>query len=55
MEKNQNYVTWIQKALYYTKDVETRFDTSNNELGRSLSKGKNKKVIGLMRDELSIK
>ena len=34
------------------KDVETRFDTSNFELGRPLSKGKNKKVIGLMKDEL---
>ena len=34
------------------EDVETRFDTSNNELDRSLSKGKNKKVIGLMKDEL---
>ena len=34
------------------KDVETRFDTSNYELERPLSKGKNKKVIGLMKDEL---
>ena len=28
------------------------FHTSNYELNRSLSKGKNKKVIGLMKDEL---
>ena len=34
------------------EDVETRFDTSNYELDRSLPKGKNKKVIGLMKDEL---
>ena len=34
------------------EDVETRFDTSNYELDRSLSKGKNKKVIGLIKDEL---
>ena len=37
---------------YIVEDVETRFDTSNYELGRSLPKGKNKKVIGLMKDEL---
>ena len=34
------------------KDVKARFDTSNYELDRPLRKGKNKKVIGLMRDEL---
>ena len=34
------------------KDVETRFDTSNYELDRSLPNRKNKKVIGLMKDEL---
>ena len=34
------------------EDVETRFDTSNYELDRPLPKGKNKKVIGLMKDEL---
>ena len=33
------------------EDVETRFDTSNYELDRSLSKGKNE-VIELMKDEL---
>ena len=33
-------------------DVETRFSTSNFELDRPLPKGKNKKVIGLMKDEL---
>ena len=34
------------------EDVETRSDTSNYESGRPLPKGKNKKVIGLMKDEL---
>ena len=33
-------------------DVENRFDTSNYECDRSLPTGKNKKVIGLMKDEL---
>ena len=35
------------------EDVETRFDTSNFEIDRPLPKGKNKKVIGLMKDELA--
>ena len=34
------------------EDVEARFDTSNFEIGRSLPKGKKKKVIRLMKDEL---
>ena len=33
-------------------DVEKRFDTSNYEANRPLPTGKNKKVIGLMKDEL---
>ena len=33
-------------------DVENRFDTSNYEINRPLPTGKNKKVIGLMKDEL---
>ena len=33
-------------------DVEKRFDTSNYEVNRPLLTGKNKKVIGLMKDEL---
>ena len=33
-------------------DVEKRFDTSNYEVDRPLPTGKNKKVIGLMKDEL---
>ena len=33
-------------------DVEKRSDPSNYEVNRPLSMGKNKKVIGLMKDEL---
>ena len=42
------------KYLYKdaANDVEKRFDTSNYECDRPLHKGKNKKVIGLMKDEL---
>ena len=34
------------------EDVETRFFTSDFELDRPMPKGKRKKVIGLMEDEL---
>ena len=34
------------------ENFETRFDTSIYELDRPLPKGKNKKVIGLINDEL---
>ena len=37
------------------EDVEFRFDTSNCELDRSLLKGKNKKVIGLIKHKLGRK
>ena len=37
------------------EDVETRFDTLNYELDGPLPKEKNKKVIGLMKDELCAK
>ena len=44
------------KTNYFYKDiandVENRFDTSNFEVNRPLPMGKNKKVIGLMRDKL---
>ena len=33
------------------EDVKTRFDNLNYELDRALPKGKNKKVIGLVKDE----
>ena len=35
--------------------VKKRFDTSNYEVHRPLPKGKNKKVIGLMKDKLGEK
>ena len=35
-----------------SNDVEKRFDTPNYEVNRQLATGKNKKVIGLMKDEL---
>ena len=34
------------------EDVETRYGTSTFEIDRPLLKGKNKEVIGLMKDEL---
>ena len=36
-------------------DVENRFDTSNYEVNRPLLMGRNKKVIGLMKDEFGRK
>ena len=34
------------------EDIETRFGTSNFEINKKLPKGKNKKVIGLIKNEL---
>ena len=50
----QLYSLHKKEGIYsgIAKDVETRFDTSNYQLDRPLRKGKNKKVIGLMKDEL---
>ena len=36
------------------RDIETRFDTSNYEADKPLPKGKNDKVIRLMKDELEV-
>ena len=50
-----SFIVYIKTDDIYKdigEDVETRFDTSNYELNRSLTKGKNKKRIGLMKDEL---
>ena len=67
MAKNQNCVIWIQALQFIVyiktddtykdiaKDLEIRYDTLNYELDGPLSKEKNKKVIGLMKDELGPK
>ena len=50
-----SFVMNIKTEDFYkdiANDVEKRFDTSNYEVNRPLSTGKNKKVIGLMKDEL---
>ena len=49
------FILYIRTGGIYkdiAEDVETRLDTSNYELDRPLPKGKNKKVIGLMKGEL---
>ena len=50
-------IAYLKADIYkdITEDVETRFDTSNYELNRLLPKGKNKKVIGVMKNELGEK
>ena len=50
-----SFIMSIKTEDFYkdiANDVEKRFDTSNYEVGRKLPTGKNKKVIGLMKDEL---
>ena len=50
-----SFIVYINTDDIYkdiAKDVETRFDTSKYRLDRTLQKGKIKKVIGLMKDEL---
>ena len=50
-----NFIMHIKTEDFYkdiADDVEKRFDTSNHEINRPLPTGKNKKVIGLMKDEL---
>ena len=50
-----SFVMNIKTNNFYkdiSSDVEKRFDTSNYECNRPLPTGKNKKVIGLMKDEL---
>ena len=50
-----NFIINIKTNDFYkdiSDDVDNRFDTSNYEVKRPLPTGKNKKVIGLMKDEL---
>ena len=50
-----SFIIHIQTKVLFgdiPKDVEKMFDTANSELERPLPKGKNKKVIGLMKDQL---
>ena len=50
-----SFIMNIKKNDFYediANDVENRFDTSNYEVNRLLPMGKNKKIIGLMKDEL---
>ena len=50
-----NFIVYIKTDNMYKDiagDVETRSDTSNYQLDRPLPKGKSKKVIWLMKDEL---
>ena len=50
-----SFIVYIKTDDIYkdiAEDVETWFGTSIDELDRSVPKGKNKKVIGLMKNEL---
>ena len=49
-----SFIVYIKADIFkdIAKDVEARLDTSNYELDRPLPREKNKKVIGLMKDEL---
>ena len=50
-----SFIMSIKTEDFYkdiTNDVEKRFDTSNYEVNRPSPMGKNKKVIGFMKDEL---
>ena len=53
-----SFIMHIKAEDFYkdiANDVKKRFDTSNYEINRPLPAGKNKKVIGLMKDELGRK
>ena len=50
-----SFIVYVKTDDIYkdiAEDVETRFETSKFEIGRPLNKGKNKKIMGLMKDEL---
>ena len=49
-----SFIMHIKTKDFYkdiADDIEKRFDTSNNDVNRPLPTGKNKKMIGLMKDE----
>ena len=53
--RNRRFFVYIKTDDIYddvAENVEARFETSNYKLERLLPKGKNKKVIGLMKNEL---
>ena len=53
-----SFIMHIKTEDFYkdiADDVENRFDTSNYEVNRPQPTGKNKKVSGLMKDELGVK
>ena len=52
-----SFIVYIKTDIYkdIAEDVETKFETSNYELNRPLPKGKNKKVIVVMKDKLGEK
>ena len=55
---SDSFIMHIKTEDFYkdiADDVEKRFDTSNYEFNRPLPAGKDKKVIGLMKDELGEK
>ena len=50
-----SFIIYIESQDFYkdiADNVDKRFDTSNYEVNRPLPKGKNKKVIRAMKDEL---
>ena len=49
-----SFIVHLKHNIYKdtAEDVETRFDTLNFKINTSLPKGKSKKVIRLMKDEL---
>ena len=51
----ESFIVHVRRDDIYkdiAEDVKTKFDTSNYEINRPLPMGKNKKVIGLMKDEI---
>ena len=46
------YVKTDDIVVQIARDVEARFDTSSHELEKTLPEGKNKTIIGLMKDQI---